>query len=834
MKKIKFLSGLLVFAALVNLLGFNSNVKAITEEDQSKLSKTVILYIGNSDAYVNTVKTKIDADNKKIVPIIKNGRTLVPVRFVSESLKAEVDWDSVNSIVTISLGENTAILKPGKNIMVLNDNPVELDVPPEIIEGRTYLPLRRLVEDVLDKNIFYDRNVIIISEKDNVFDKEADKKLIDDLIYMFGQDYAMIHISGGYTHTVAIKRDGTVWEWGESFDGNKLLPERIESLEKIIDISAGAGYSLALKIDGTVWAWGKNDHGRLGDGTEMDSEIPVKVKGLSKIKRVAASYGGHCLALSNDGKVWAWGNNASGQLGAGTGDRSLTPVLVEKLTQIEDIAVGYDYSAAIDKEGNVWVWGGLEGITPKKVKGLNNIIDISAGQGQLLALRNDGTVWTWGDYEGMPVYRGQINNGVETSVPVKVEELSGIVGIAAQGGRCAVLKDDGSVFIWGYYNFDIDTDDPLIPTKIEELSGVREIAVGGGHLLAIKDDGSLWGLGANYNGQIGDGTIISKRKPAKTAFNKDPLVITEIQTEDSAFEYKYDDATINEMEKLTGELLSEYEQYQNKKFIDRSNMKVVVANSAREFINAIGSNREIILKSNVMYDITSVLNQRIDNEKAYARETYNGLELVISNVENLVIRSESSKLANIMVGSSYSTVLNFEDSRNIVVEGVRAGHGPEKGECAGGVFSFERCSNVYINNSVLYGCGARGVDLSNVENFVFDNSTIEECSQQIMYIVESKDIVFANSKFINNSEYDLVEISDSENVLFDSCEISNNYANSNCHIFDLRKVEPMLIVKDTVIQDNAAGYLQRNKDDIYFKNITPNNNYFMDNIYEFD
>lgn len=835
MNKLKFLSGLIIFAAIVNLFSFTSSVNAITEAEQSKLSETVILYIGSSDSYVNTLKTKIDADNRKIVPIIKNGRTLVPVRFISESLKADVDWDSVNSIVTITLGENTAILKPGKNIMALNNNPVELDVPAEIIEGRTYLPLRRLVEDVLDKNIFYDRNVIIISEKDNVFDKDADKRLIDDLIYMFGPDYATVHISGGYTHSVGIKRDGTVWEWGESLTGNKLIPERVEGLEKIISVSAGNRFTLALKIDGTVWAWGENKDGKLGDGTEIDSETPVKVNGLSKIKRIAASSGGHCLALNTDGKVWAWGNNSYGQLGNGSKGTILTPVMIDKLTEIEDIAVGYNFSAALEKEGNVWTWGNTESNSPEKVKDLNNIIDIVAGQDHLLALKNDGTVWTWGHFENMPVYRGQLNKGVEPTVPVKVEELSGIIAIAAHGGYSAALKDDGSMFVWGYIGSEVDLDDPLIPTMIQELNGVREIALGGGHLLALKDDGSLWGFGENTHGQIGDGTVISRRRPTAAAFNKEPLVISEIVAEERAFEYKFDDATVDQLEELTEELLTQYEHNQYKKFIDRSNMKVVIANNAREFINAIGSNREIILKSKAVYNLTDALNEGIDNEKVYVRDTYNGLELVISNVENLIIRSESSKMANIMVSPTYSDVLNFEDSRNIVIEGINAGHGPEKGECSGGVFSFERCSNIYINNSNLYGCGTQGIELSNVENFIFDNSIIEECSYHIMTIKESKDVIFINSKFRNTEKYDLINISDSKNILFDSCEISNNeVVTSYGRIFNLKEVEPKLIVKDTIIQDNIAGYLQKYKDDIYFKNITSNNNVFTNNIYEVD
>lgn len=838
-RKVRVLSVLLVFSAIINLFAFTVKVNAITEAEQSKLSEAVILYIGISDSYVNMVKTKIDADNKKIVPIIKNGRTLVPVRFISESLNAAVDWDSATSIVTIKLGENTAMLKPGKNIMALNNNPVELDVPAEIIEGRTYLPLRRLVEDVLDKNIFYDRNVIIISEKDNVFDKDADKRIIDDLIYIYGQDYAITHISGGYSHTSAIKRDGTVWEWGEGLNGNKLVPESVAGLEKIIDISAGGRNTLALKIDGTVWSWGENTDGRLGDGTEVDRETPVKVKGLTKIERIAAAYDGHCLALRSDGTVWSWGYFRTEHFEDNTKDTT-TPILVDKLTQIEDIAVGYGLSIALDKDGNLWSWGNIEGSVPQKVEGISDVIDISAGQGHVLALKKDGTVWTWGDIEGMPIYSGQQKDEIDLSVPIKVEELNGIVAISTQVGISAALKDDGRVFVWGNIEHESVSDNPLTPAEINGIGVVREIAVGGGHLLLLKEDGSLWGIGNNTFGQIGDGTTITRRKHTAAVFNKDPLVVTEIVAEGSEFAQTFDDQTVKELDQLTEDLVAQYSCNVYQKFIDRKDMEVVVVNNAHDFINAIKSNREIILKSEGVYDITAAINEGISSENAYARETFDGNELVISNVENLIIRSESSDLAKIMVSPTYSEVLSFEDSKNIVIDGIHAGHGPEKGVCAGGVFLFERCSNVYVKDSILFGCGTMGLNLSEVNSFVFDTSVVEDCSVGLMAVKNSKDLVFINSVFRNTGKFDMIEISDSANVLFNCCEISNNYCNIDSeysdyikyYLFNVSNVEPKLLVKDTIIKNNKLSYLQKYKDNIYFKNVNPMDNEFSKGIYE--
>ena len=71
-------------------------------------------------------------------------------------------------------------------------------------------------------------------------------------------------------------------------------------------ISGGASHSLSLKSDGTVWAWGKNDYGQLGDGTTTQRSTPVQVSSLSGVIAVAdGDY--HSLAVKSDGTVWAWG-----------------------------------------------------------------------------------------------------------------------------------------------------------------------------------------------------------------------------------------------------------------------------------------------------------------------------------------------------------------------------------------------------------------------------------------------------------------------------------------------------------------------------------------------
>ena len=150
-------------------------------------------------------------------------------------------------------------------------------------------------------------------------------------------------ISAGLDYTVALKDDGTVWAWGCNGDGqlgdgtttNRAYPVQVKSnastyLENITMISAGSDHTVALKDDGTVWAWGYNYSGQLGDGTTTSRYYPVQVMSDSttELKDITVISAGtnHTVALKDDGTVWAWGNNDYGRLGDGTTTQREYPV----------------------------------------------------------------------------------------------------------------------------------------------------------------------------------------------------------------------------------------------------------------------------------------------------------------------------------------------------------------------------------------------------------------------------------------------------------------------------------------------------------------------------
>src|SRR3989304_5520615 len=214
-------------------------------------------------------------------------------------------------------------------------------------------------------------------------------------------------------------------------------PTPLQSCSLAVSINAvaiaGEGdHSLALKNDGTVWAWGLNVSGQLGNGTNTNSNVPVQVAGLTGITAIAGGGRAHSLALRNDGTVWAWGFNTSGQLGNGTLTNNNVPVPVSSLTAVTALAGGGNHSIALRNDGTVWAWGyngygqlGNGTFTnsnvPVPVTSFTGVSAISSGDLHSLALKNDGTVQAWGNNAS-----GQLGNGTFTNsnVPVPVSSLA--------------------------------------------------------------------------------------------------------------------------------------------------------------------------------------------------------------------------------------------------------------------------------------------------------------------------------------------------------------------------------------------------------------------------
>jgi len=139
-------------------------------------------------------------------------------------------------------------------------------------------------------------------------------------------------IVAGHYSTVALKLNGTLWEWGNNGWGqpgngttiDKNIPGQTGTNNDWSQIAAGRGHVLAVKTGGTLWTWGYNVHGQLGDSTATDKYLPQQIGTATNWKLVSAGEY-HSLALKTDDTIFAWGYNVYGQVGLEDYRDQLTP-----------------------------------------------------------------------------------------------------------------------------------------------------------------------------------------------------------------------------------------------------------------------------------------------------------------------------------------------------------------------------------------------------------------------------------------------------------------------------------------------------------------------------
>lgn len=350
-------------------------------------------------------------------------------------------------------------------------------------------------------------------------------------------------VAGGASHSLLLKPDGSVWAWGANSSGQlgdtttttpRKLPVQAATPSGVVAIAAGASHSLALTSGGLVYVWGSNASGQLGLGaTPTFTSTPTQITSLSGVVAIAAG-ANHSLAVKSDGSVWAFGANASGQLGDGSTTNRNTPVQVTvsagvNLGSAIKVGAGSSHSLAVKSDGTAWSWGlnangqiGNGGTSSPQtravqVNSLTGVTAVEGGDKHSLARKSDGTGWAW----GYNLY-GQLGSGDNTlfTSPHDIVGLTGATSTLQAGLDFSVgLSADWMVSTWGR-SVGLgtgSTSNSNVAEVLDSLPPMVAIGAGDSHVVAIAQDGSVWSWGLNASGQIGDGTTVERKTPVKIA-----------------------------------------------------------------------------------------------------------------------------------------------------------------------------------------------------------------------------------------------------------------------------------------------------------------------------
>lgn len=353
---------------------------------------------------------------------------------------------------------------------------------------------------------------------------DGENALLNEVLPVNGQPN---RLAIGSSVVVGLKDDGTLWSWGSGTNGAlgngktnvlQLNPSPIPGMTDFVEVSGRMSHFLALRKDGTVWSWGNNQFGQLGYLTPQGfSATPTQIAGLKNIISVAAGVA-HSLVLDETGNIYGFGKKESSKLGIDSGlvTNYQAPVLVKRVPGALRVVAGVSESALITSNGTAFLWGNnlLNKISTSQVKeiteigqhSIDNVREVSFGTMFTCLLMRDGSVICMGDNRAGQL--GQGDFGKHPQKMLKAQGLPAIKEIATSGMSVVALDANGIVWQWGAAVLGPPPrTDSAIPIRMKGLPGNSEVLdVYSGHVnSAFLSNGDVYFWGADKNGMRGTG-----------------------------------------------------------------------------------------------------------------------------------------------------------------------------------------------------------------------------------------------------------------------------------------------------------------------------------------
>ncbi|XP_012354166.1 X-linked retinitis pigmentosa GTPase regulator isoform X4 [Nomascus leucogenys] len=293
-----------------------------------------------------------------------------------------------------------------------------------------------------------------------------------------------------------------------------------------VHLSCGDEHSAVVTGNNKLYMFGSNNWGQLGLGSKSAVSKPTCVKALKPEKvKLAACGRNHTLVSTEGGNVYATGGNNEGQLGLGDTEERNTFHVISFFTsehKIKQLSAGSNTSAALTEDGRLFMWGdnsegqiGLKNVTnvcvPQQVTIGKPVSWISCGYYHSAFVTTDGELYVFGEPEngklGLP---NQLLGNHRT--PQLVSEIPEKVIQVACGGEHTVVLTENAVYTFGLGQFGqlglgtflFETSDPKVIENIRDQT-ISYISCGESHTALITDIGLMYTFGDGRHGKLGLG-----------------------------------------------------------------------------------------------------------------------------------------------------------------------------------------------------------------------------------------------------------------------------------------------------------------------------------------
>ncbi|XP_043556764.1 X-linked retinitis pigmentosa GTPase regulator isoform X1 [Chiloscyllium plagiosum] len=319
---------------------------------------------------------------------------------------------------------------------------------------------------------------------------------------------------------------GAIFTFGKSKFSDNVPSKFWLKNDKAISISCGDEHTAFVTENGKLYIFGSNNWGQLGLGTKNTVNKPTCVKALKSEKvKLTACGRNHTLVFTEQGNVYAAGDNSEGQLGLGDTEARTVFQRVEFFTnhkKIKLLAAGSNISAALTENGKLFMWGdnseGQIGLDTKNNASVPQQVDVgkpiswvSCGYYHSAFVTDDGQLYTFGESDngklGLP-----LDQPINHRIPQLVTGISGKIIQVSCGGDHTIVLAEEEVYAFGFGQFGqlghgTFIFESSLPKVVEQLKkkNVRFISCGENHTAAVTSNGLLYTFGDGRHGKLGLG-----------------------------------------------------------------------------------------------------------------------------------------------------------------------------------------------------------------------------------------------------------------------------------------------------------------------------------------
>ena len=550
-----------------NTSTYTEPTKVVTPDGKSKISNIVDISSGNMYSIITDKDGKVytfgDYGSYKTANTVRTNKPveiqdLDKIEMVSASEgghTAIVDWDG--NVYTVGLNDNGQLGLKDTTTRSKFEKVGELDISCNPARITLTVGESKDISLALSSSFNLKTDKQASGEVSKIIENETIASLAGNTVT--GNTIGKTMLNATYEGVI-----GTLNTQVQKFSKNielEVLPKDGKVTPKV---EAGNGFTIELKADGTVWSHGQNTYGQLGLGNTTDYNEPQKV---SIVKETIKNQDGtktniedtikdisvgnyQVLALSETGKVYAWGYGEKGQLGNGSRYNKSEAVVVTDIYQkpLKDmvkVEAGENVSFAITSKGKVYAWGNgystraqlldlpanaiditskyvVTGdgkvyniATKEELPIVGKIVEIDEGTNHTVMLTNDGKAYAIGDNT-----YGQLSNGNNVpseNTPVAVRKdsdniFTGIKEIKAGDKTTIIVTTDGKLYACGMNdNNELGIENKEIldvntPQENTNITNVISANIGTNHVVAIKEDGEVDAFGYGKNGELGNRT----------------------------------------------------------------------------------------------------------------------------------------------------------------------------------------------------------------------------------------------------------------------------------------------------------------------------------------